>query len=184
MTLGEAAVRELLVLAGEDPDRPGLVRTPARVVRALAELTSGYGADIPALLGVVFPDKADEMVVVSGIRVQSLCEHHMLPFTGTAAVGYLPNGGVVGLSKLARVVDAFARRLQVQERLTEQIADAIEQHLHPKGVGVVLRCEHMCMSLRGAMQPNSHTTTSAMRGALLTKPEARAEFLALARNGG
>jgi len=183
MTLMHDAVRELITSLGEDPDRDGLVDTPIRVVDAFYELTRGYGADVEAMLGVTFVESYDQMVTVAGIRVVSLCEHHLLPFTGTAVVGYVPNGRVVGLSKLARVVDAYARRLQVQERLTNQVADAIEQHLEPKGVGVIITAHHSCMGLRGAMQPDAVMITSALRGVMLDKPEARAEFLAFARNG-
>lgn len=178
--VSELAVRTLLSVLGEDPEREGLVKTPERVVRALREMTSGYHVDVEALLKTTFTEPADQMVVVTGIRVVSMCEHHMLPFTGTAVVGYIPDGRVVGLSKLPRVVDAFARRLQVQERLTEQVADAINQHLRPKGVGVVIRAHHACMGIRGAMQPTAMMTTSALRGVILEKAEARAEFLALA----
>ena len=178
------AVRVLLELIGEDPDRPGLIATPRRVVDALVEMTSGYSMDPAALLGVTFPDTCDEMVVVGPIRFVSLCEHHMLPFTGSATVGYVPDGRVVGLSKIPRVVVAFAKRLQVQERLTEQIADTINEVLMPKGVGVVIRAHHSCMGVRGVMQPDTVMTTSALRGVMLDKPEARAEFLAFARNGG
>lgn len=181
---GIVAVEDLLAFLGEDLTRPGLVRTPTRVAKAMLELTAGYHTDVGELLGVTFPDAADQMVVVGGIRVVSLCEHHLLPFTGTAVVGYLPNGRVVGLSKIPKTVDAFARRLQVQERLTEQIADALVEHLDPLGVGVLIRAHHSCAGLRGALQPDLTMTTSAMRGVMLTKPEARAEFMALARNGG
>lgn len=182
---GRAAlgVVALLEWIGENPNREGLIETPRRVVEAYEELTAGYRADVGSILGVTFPDTCDEMVVVSGIRLVSLCEHHLLPFTGTVVVGYVPNGRVVGLSKIPRMVDALARRLQVQERLTEQIADALVEHLAPLGVGVLIRAHHSCMGLRGAMQPDAIMTTSALRGVLLEKPEARAEFLALARNG-
>lgn len=177
-----AGVYDLLLAIGENPARQGLLDTPARVVRALQEMTGGHQVDVAALLGRTFDDTCDEMVVVSDIHLTSLCEHHMLPFTGTAAVGYVPDGKVVGLSKLARVVDAYARRLQVQERLTVQVAEAIEEHLHPKGVGVVIRATHSCMGVRGARQPNAITTTSELRGVMRSKPEARAEFFALARS--
>lgn len=180
----EGAVRRLLWHIGEDPTRDGLAKTPGRVVRALAELTAGYSIDTDALMATTFAVNVDQLIVVSGIRLVSLCEHHLLPFTGTAVVGYLPAGGrVVGMSKIARLVDAFARRLQVQERLTEQIADTIQGQLQPLGVGVVIRAHHSCMGLRGPVQPNAMMTTSALRGALLDKAEARAEFLDLAHNG-
>lgn len=173
-------VTSILYWLGEDPHRAGLQETPERVLKALYELTTGYAANVPQLFKT-FPDTSDEMVVVTGIRVVSLCEHHLLPFTGSAVVGYVPDGQVVGLSKLARVVDAFARRLQVQERLTAQVADAIVEHLAPLGVGVVMKCRHSCMGIRGVNQDNAVMTTSALRGVMLEKPEARAEFLALAR---
>ncbi len=153
------------------------------MVKALGELTTGYDADIASILSTTFTEKCDEMVLVTGIRVVSLCEHHLLPFTGTAVVGYVPDEKVVGLSKLPRLVDAFARRLQVQERLTEQIATALIDHLKPKGVGVVIRAHHACMGLRGITQPNAEMTTSALKGVMREVPEARAEFLALARDG-
>ena len=170
----------LLEFIGEDPTCPGLARTPERVIDALAEMTVGYREDPATHLGVVFPDVCDEMVVVSDIDFTSVCEHHLLTFTGTAAIAYIPDGQVVGLSKLARVVDVFARRLQVQERLTEQVADAIVEHLHPKGVGVVIRARHSCMGCRGVRKPRAVMTTSSLRGALKEKPAARAEFLGLA----
>ena len=175
------AVVRLLEFIGETPNRPGLLNTPRRVVEALAEMTEGYNQDPADHLGVVFPDHCDEMVVVTGIDFTSLCEHHMLTFTGTASIAYIPKGQVVGLSKLARVVDVFARRLQVQERLTEQIADAIETHLSPKGVGVIVQAHHSCMGCRGVRKPGARMLTSSLRGAIKTKPEARAEFLSLAR---
>lgn len=175
------AVTRLLEYVGEDPTRAGLVDTPARVVRALGEMTAGYREDPASVLAARFPDRCDEMVVVSDITFTSLCEHHVLPFTGTATVGYVPHGQVVGLSKLARLVDVFARRLQVQERMTEQIADAIDEHVEPLGVGVVVRAQHSCMGCRGVRKPGATMTTSALRGVLRDKPEARAEFLTLAR---
>lgn len=175
------AVTRLLEYIGEDPTRPGLVDTPRRVLSSLAEMTSGYGVDVSEHMGVVFPDKCDEMVVVHGIDFTSMCEHHMLTFTGTAAVAYIPDGQVVGLSKLARVVDIYAQRLQVQERLTEQIADAIDHHLRPKGVGVVIQAKHSCMGCRGVKKAGATMVTSSLRGAIGRKPEARAEFLSLAR---
>lgn len=179
------AVVRLLSYVGEDPTRPGLVDTPARVLRSWAELTAGYHDDPAAILARRFPDSYDEMVIVRGVDFTSLCEHHVLAFTGTATVGYLPapDQGVVGLSKLARLVDCFARRLQVQERLTMQIADAIEQHLAPLGVGVVVAATHSCMACRGVRKPGAEMVTSAMRGALRDHPEARAEFLTLAGVG-
>lgn len=165
--------------------RAGLTETPARFLKAMDEYTSGYCID-PASLLKTFDDGAegyDQMVVVKGIPVYSLCEHHLAPFFGTATVAYIPNGRVVGLSKLARVVDAYARRLQVQERLTTQIADLLHQELHPKGVGVVVRCRHLCMEARGIKAPGTSTVTSALHGAIKEKPEAREEFLRLAQEG-
>ncbi len=182
--VAEDAVRDLLRRVGEDPTREGLAETPRRVVKALLELTSGYGVDVDALMDTTFEAKFDQLILVTGIRVVSVCEHHLLPFTGSAVVGYIPGGGrVVGLSKIPRLVDAYARRLQIQERLTEQVADKIQECLQPIGVGVVIRAHHSCMGIRGAQQPNAAMTTSALRGALLDKPEARAEFMALAQNG-
>lgn len=179
------AVVRLLEFVGEDASRPGLVDTPARVLASLSEMTSGYGLDPVEVLSRQFPDAYDEMVVVRGVDFTSLCEHHVLAFTGTASVGYVPREGkgVVGLSKLARLVDVFARRLQVQERLTMQVADAIEEHLDPLGVGVVIAARHSCMGCRGVRKPAAEMVTSALRGVLRTKPEARAEFLALAQVG-
>ena len=161
--------------------REGLQETPMRFVKALAEYTRGYHVD-PASLLKTFEDGAehyDQMVVVRDMPVYSLCEHHLASFFGTADVGYIPDGKVVGLSKLARVVDAYARRLQVQERLTTQVADLLDKELQPKGVGVVLRCRHLCMEARGVSIAGAKTTTSALRGAVIEKPEARAEFLRL-----
>lgn len=175
-----AAVRVLLRFVGEDPDREGLVDTPDRVRRSLFELTEGYSQDPARILSAQFSDRCDEVVVVRGIRFSSLCEHHMLPFHGTADVGYVPGEKVVGLSKVARLVQCFARRLQVQERLTQQIAGAMQEYLEPRGVAVVVRASHDCMACRGAMQPTAEMVTSAMLGVFMTKPEARAEFLRLA----
>lgn len=162
--------------------REGLVDTPERVRKAWEFWTSGYDKD-PAELLKVFKDGAegyDEMVVVKDIPIYSKCEHHLADIFGTATIAYIPNGNVVGLSKLSRLADMFARRLQVQERLTVQIADALNDHLQPKGVGVVLKCRHMCMESRGLCQQGHHTVTSALRGVIKTQPETRAEFLALA----
>ncbi len=175
----EDAVTRLIQWVGDNPNRNGLLDTPARVTRALRELLSGYEQDAGTHLSVTFDDSCDQMVVVSGIKFTSMCEHHMLPFTGTATVGYLPDQRVVGLSKLARAVDVFARRLQVQERMTEQIADAIHDHLQPQGCGVVVTAHHSCMGLRGALKPDALMTTSALRGKFLD-PTVRAEFLGFA----
>jgi GTP cyclohydrolase I len=166
----------------QDPNREGLNDTPARVVKAWKHWCSGYNVDIPALLKV-FEDGAenyDEMVLVKDIPIYSKCEHHLADIFGTATIAYIPNGKVVGLSKLSRVADAFARRLQVQERLTTQIADALNDNLHPTGVGVIIKARHMCMESRGICQQGHHTVTSALRGVFKTDPTARAEFLRLA----
>lgn len=175
----EQAVRTLLRYVGEDPDRDGLVRTPARVARALTEMTVGYCQDPVTILDTTFDVAYDEMIVVGPYPFQSLCEHHLLPFTGTVVLGYVPVERVVGLSKLGRLVDCYARRLQVQERMTNQIAAALWDVLEPKGVGVVVRAVHQCMTNRGVGKAAPmHTVT--LRGVMLDKPEARAEFLALA----
>lgn len=177
-------VTRLLQYIGEDPTREGLRETPARVIKAWKEWASGYGQDPKDVLKV-FADGAegyDQMVIVHNIPIVSYCEHHMAAIHGVAHVGYLPNGKIVGLSKLARVVDIFARRLQVQERLTQQIADTLKQHLDPLGVGVLIRASHMCMSSRGVRIHGSLTTTSAMHGSLREDGAARAEFIALCRD--
>lgn len=163
--------------------RPGLIETPKRVVKAWREKTSGYAVDIPALLKV-FEDGAenyDEMVMVKNIPIYSVCEHHLESIFGTATIAYIPNGKIVGLSKLSRLADAFARRLQVQERLTNQIADAINDNLNPKGVGVIIQARHMCMEARGICQQGHHTVTSALRGVIKDQAAARAEFMQLAK---
>jgi GTP cyclohydrolase I len=180
------AVRTLLVELGEDPDREGLARTPDRVRRMYAELTEGYHTDPDALLnGAAFDVDYDEMVVVRDIEFFSLCEHHLLPFFGKAHVGYLPRGRIIGLSKIPRVVDMYAHRLQVQERLTQQIAEAIQEHVEPIGVGVVVTATHQCMTIRGAKEDmDAKMTTSALLGVMRDSPDARAEFLALARTNG
>jgi GTP cyclohydrolase I len=176
----EDAVVRLIEHCGEDPSREGLVKTPDRVVKAYGEMTAGYGVDVAALLSTTFGEHSDEMVVLSGVEFTSLCEHHLLPFTGTATVGYIPQGRVVGLSKMARLVDAYARRFQIQERMTGQIADAMQDHLAPLGVGVVIQAHHSCMSVRGVRKPGATMTTSAMYGAMKHSDAARAEFLRLA----
>ncbi len=179
----ENTIAQLLFeVIGENP-REGLVETPARVVKAWREWTSGYNVDIAALMKV-FEDGAngyDEMVIVKDIPIYSKCEHHLADIFGTATIAYIPNGKIVGLSKLSRVADAFARRLQVQERLTSQIADALQEHLQPKGVGVIIKARHMCMESRGTNQQGHHTVTSALRGVIKTDPTARAEFIALSK---
>ena len=175
----EAAVREFLLGIGEDPDRDGLRDTPERVARACSEVFAGVGADPADILATTFDLGHDELVLVRDIDVASMCEHHLLPFTGVAHVAYIPSAHLVtGLSKLARLVDAFARRPQVQERLTSQIADALVEYVKPQGVLVVLECEHMCMAMRGVRKPGSKTVTSAVRGAL-RNPATRAEAMSL-----
>ena len=179
----EDNVRRMLQYVGENPARGGLLETPRRVAKAWGHWCSGYDKNASEILKV-FEDgaeKCDEMVVVKDIPIYSKCEHHMADIFGTATIAYIPNGKIVGLSKLSRLADMFARRLQVQERLTNQIADALEEHLHPKGVGVIIRARHMCMESRGICQQGHHTITSALRGVLKEKPEARAEFLELSR---
>lgn len=170
------AVIRLLQHLGEDPTRDGLKDTPRRVVHALQELTEGYGADPASILSTTFDVAHDQMIHVRDITVQSLCEHHMLPFTGTCHVAYIPTDRVVGLSKIPRVVHAYSHRLQVQERLTEQIAEAINTHLDPAGVGVTITAHHACMGLRGVREPHATMTTTALRGAFF-EPQVRAEFL-------
>jgi GTP cyclohydrolase I len=176
----EAAVREILIAVGEDPDRSGLKDTPKRVARAYAETFSGLHDDPEDVLGVTFDMDHEELVLVKDIPFYSTCEHHLVPFHGVAHVGYIPShdGRVTGLSKLARLVDVYARRPQVQERLTSQVADAIVRHLKPRGVIVVVDCEHMCMSMRGVRKPGAHTVTSAVRGQL-HDPATRAEAMSL-----
>jgi len=171
-------VEGLLGCVGEDPQREGLLLTPMRVAKSLTFLTDGYSQDAEALLnGAVFQSDTDEMVVVKDIELYSMCEHHMLPFFGRAHVAYLPSKRIVGLSKLARVVDVYAKRLQVQERLTTQIADAIHQALKPRGVGVVIEAQHLCMMMRGVTKQNSSTVTSCMLGGFRSDPKTRTEFL-------
>ena len=177
----EGIIRALLAHIGEDSEREGLLDTPKRVLKAYRDMTVGYSMD-PAALLKTFEDGAenvDEMVAVQNIPVWSLCEHHMLPFFGTATVAYIPDKRIVGLSKLARVVDCFARRLQVQERLTNQVADILWQELKPKAVGVHVRCRHLCMEARGVKTQCSSTVTTALRGAIKEDSAARAEFLRL-----
>ena len=185
-TAHEAAqlVQQLLRFVGEDPRREGLAGTPDRVVRSLQFLTAGYEDDLDTVVnGAVFAEPSSEMVIVRDIEVYSLCEHHLLPFFGRAHVGYIPDGRVIGLSKLARIVDLYARRLQVQERLTTQICDAIDQVLAPLGVGVVIEAEHLCMMMRGVQKQHSETLSSSMHGAFLSDDRTRAEFMQLVRRG-
>jgi GTP cyclohydrolase IA len=175
----QRAVAELLRAIGEDPTREGLRRTPERVAEMYAEIFCGLAEDPGALLEGGFDEQHEEMVVLRDIRLQSICEHHLLPFVGTAHVGYIPRGRVVGIDKLARAVDILARRPQVQERLTSQIADRINERLKPRGVAVVVAAEHLCMSMRGLRAPGSKVVTSAMRGGFRTHEATRLEFFAL-----
>ena len=177
----EAAVREILLAIGEDPTRDGLRETPARVARAYAEQFAGLRQRPEDVLTTVFDANHDEMIIVRDIELYSTCEHHLTPFHGVAHVGYIPNakGEITGLSKLARLVEVFARRPQVQERMTSQIADALQEILEPRGVIVVIECEHLCMSMRGVRKPGARTVTSAVRGAFRDSDRTRAEALGL-----
>ena len=180
----EELIRELLVEIGEDPDRDGLLKTPRRVAESLAFLTTGYEQSVDAVINnAVFPSQANNMIIARNIEVYSLCEHHMLPFYGKIHVAYIPNGKILGLSKTARIVDVYARRLQVQERLTDQIADAIMEILSPRGVGVVLEARHLCMMMRGVEKQHSVAVTSALRGSFRDDAKTRDEFLRLAHAG-
>lgn len=177
---GVQLVTRLLTELGEDPGREGLVRTPERVWASLTALTDGYDRDVADVIGdAVFHENYDEMVLVRDIEFYSLCEHHLLPFFGRVHIAYIPDGRIVGLSKLPRLVDLFSHRLQVQERLTTQIADALEESLQPRGVGVVVGASHLCMMMRGIEKQRSETVTSAMRGIFKTDPRTRSEFLDL-----
>jgi len=173
------AVREILAAIGEDPDREGLLDTPDRVARMYAEIFAGLHTDPAIHLQKTFTQKHDEMVLVKDIEFASCCEHHLLPFFGKTHIAYLPNGQIVGLSKLARVVDAVARRPQVQERMTEEIADLIMKHLKPRGVAVIVEASHSCMTIRGVRKPAAMTITSSMRGGFLDNPATRAELMSL-----
>ena len=175
----ETAVRQILTEIGEDPEREGLLGTPGRMHRMWLELTCGYRVDPEKLInGAVFDVGYSEMVVVKGIPFYSLCEHHMLPFFGTASVGYLPRGRVIGLSKIPRIVEMYARRLQVQERMTQQIADFLQSRLNPYGVGVVIEAEHLCMAMRGVQKGGATMVTSSVLGTFRTTKETRDEFMA------
>ncbi len=180
----EDLIRREIELIGEDPKREGLMRTPARVAKSLRFLTQGYDSSAEEVIGKgVFKEEHDNMIMVRDIEVYSLCEHHMLPFFGKAHVAYIPNGKIVGLSKIPRIVDVYARRLQVQERLTEEIAEGLCRVINPSGVGVVIEAYHLCMMMRGVEKQNSKTITSALRGAFREDPKTRDEFLRLAHNG-
>jgi GTP cyclohydrolase I len=178
-------MQKILLKIGEDTERPGLVRTPQRADKALRFLTSGYDTDVQSIVnGALFEEKCDEMVVVKDIEFYSMCEHHLLPFFGTMHVAYLPNNKLIGLSKIPRIVDMFARRLQLQERLTHQVAETLNEVLRPKGVGVICEARHFCMMMRGVEKQHSGTVTSAMLGGFRERKETRDEFLSLvsARN--
>ena len=178
-------VRDMLDALGEDPERQGLLKTPERVAAAMRWLTRGYAETASDVVGdALFEESHDSMIMVRDIELYSLCEHHMLPFFGRAHVAYIPDGRIVGLSKVAREVDVFARRLQVQERLTDQIADALMEILEPRGVGVVIEAAHFCMMMRGVEKQNSRTVTSALRGSFRDDSKTRDEFLRLAHNKG
>ena len=177
--------REMIRRIGEDPDRDGLLHTPDRMERSWSFLTKGYAETVEQVLhGALFDVEYDEMVIVKDIEFYSMCEHHLLPFYGKAHIAYVPSNKVIGLSKMARVVDVFARRLQVQERLTRQISDAIEEAIKPQGVGVILEAQHLCMMMRGVEKQHSQTVTSAMLGAFKTQLQTRNEFLSLLRRPG
>ena len=177
--LADLARRTLLEL-GEDPQREGLLRTPGRVARSLQFLTSGYHMDVEQVINnAIFTEHNDEMVIERDVNFFSLCEHHMLPFYGVCHVAYIPDGKVIGLSKMARLVDVFSRRLQIQERLTRQIANCLEEHLNPQGVAVVMEGHHLCMTMRGVQKPGAQTVTSAMLGVFKSDPRTRMEFLNL-----
>lgn len=178
--VAEDAVAKLLRFIGEDPERDGLLDTPARVVKAWREMTAGYEEDPAEILGRTFDEVSDELIILSGISFYSTCEHHMLPFYGTACIGYLP-GKVVGISKLARLVNCFARRLQVQERMTRQIGESIMTHLDARGAGVILRAHHLCMGCRGVKQQDTDMITSSMLGTLRSDATSRSEFLRLCK---
>ena len=176
------AVRNLLIEIGEDPEREGLLKTPLRVDQSLRFLTSGYKMDVEDIInGAVYEEQCDDMVIIKDIDLFSMCEHHMLPFYGKAHVAYLPAGKILGLSKIPRVVEVFSRRLQVQERLTHQIACALEEHLKPKGVAVVIEALHLCMAMRGVEKQNAVTITSSMLGGFKEDSRTRQEFLSLIR---
>jgi len=176
----EEIIRNLLINIGEDPNRPELLKTPARVAKFWQHVSQGYQVDVPAMLkeSLVYKDY-NQMIVIKDIDFFSLCEHHLVPFFGKAHVAYIPNGKIIGFSKIPRVITAFSQRLQIQERLTQQIADALNEALTPKGIGVIIEARHLCMQMRGVEKQNSNITTSVMLGELHDEPQARAEFLKL-----
>ncbi len=176
----EENIRQILLEIGEDPQREGLVKTPERVAESYKDLTSGYKMDIKSIIGgAVFEEGYDEMVLVKNIDLFSLCEHHMLPFFGVAHIAYIPDGKIIGVSKLSRIVEMYSKRLQVQERMTEQIANTLNDHVKPKGVGVIVMARHLCMVMRGVKKINSVMTTSSMLGIFKSDPRTRSEFLSL-----
>lgn len=179
----ERAVREILIAIGEDPDREGLLRTPHRVAASYAELFAGLREDPRRHLRVAFDEHHREMVVLKDVPFASMCEHHLLPFTGRAHIGYIPNGRVVGLSKLARLIEGYARRPQIQERMTSEIANALVDELNPTGCGVMIEAVHTCMTIRGIQKAGATMVTSAMRGSFRARAETRAEFIAIVHNG-
>jgi GTP cyclohydrolase IA len=180
----EGTIRDLLLHMGENPDREGLRDTPRRVAESYRFLTKGYKTDPERLIKkALFTEPHDDLVIVKDIEFYSLCEHHLLPFFGKCHIGYIPNGSIIGLSKLCRLVEVYARRLQVQERMTNQIADVLNRHLKPKGVGVVLEAQHLCMQMRGVEKQHSEAVTSAMLGGFRTRQSTREEFLKLIRAG-
>lgn len=180
----EELIRKLLIQIGEDPEREGLKGTPARVARAMKFLTSGYTQDLDAIIkNAVYTEECNHMVIVRDVEVYSLCEHHLLPFFGRCHIGYIPHGKVFGVSKLARIVEFYARRLQLQERLTSQIAHTIMEKIEPEGVGVVMQCKHLCMMMRGVEKQNSIMVTSAVLGSFHDNPATRNEFLRLVTGG-
>jgi GTP cyclohydrolase IA len=179
----EELIRKLLIAIGENPDRQGLVKTPGRVAEAWRFLTRGYTQDVREVLNdAIFDEDANHMIIVKDIEIYSLCEHHMLPFFGRCHIGYIPNGKVLGVSKLARIADVFARRLQLQERLTNQIAETLMQAIQPEGVGVVIQAKHLCMMMRGVEKQNSNMVTSAMLGSFRDSISTRTEFLQLVQH--
>ena len=179
----EDSVKEILTHIGEDPEREGLLKTPHRVAKAYQYLTKGYHQDpYDVINNAIFHEDSDEMVVVKNIEIYSLCEHHLLPFTGRAHIAYIPNGKIIGLSKVARVAEIYARRLQVQERLTKQIAETLQECLQPKGVAVVIEATHMCMQMRGVEKQNSSMVTSSMLGGFKSNPATRNEFMTFIKN--